>query len=176
MKLAQIVLMVGLVGLSACSSRDRAPGETSLHQLRSNSGTPEEFAIVPNKPLVQPPSYKELPAPTPGAANRGDQTPLSDAVAALGGNPARLVPGAVPAGDSALVNRASRYGRDAGIRTELAQTDLAFRERKQLFSWKLFPDDEYIRAYRREALDPYYTLGYFRSRGVRTPSAPPEGY
>ena len=87
MKLSQVVIVMGLMGLAGCSSGER---DMRLHYLKTNSGTPEEFAIVPNKPLETPPAMTALPAPTPGSANRTDQTPKADAVAALGGNPARL--------------------------------------------------------------------------------------
>ena len=87
MRRAHLVAIVAVLGLAACSERD-----ITLHDLRTNSGQPEEFSIVPNKPLQTPESYSALPAPTPGGANRTDQTPLKDAVAALGGNPARLDP------------------------------------------------------------------------------------
>jgi hypothetical protein len=70
---------------------------------------PDEFAIVPNKPLETPEDMAALPEPTPGGANRADQTPLQDAVAALGGNPARGR-GGVPATDGAIVAHATRLG------------------------------------------------------------------
>ncbi|EPX79711.1 DUF3035 domain-containing protein [Salipiger mucosus] len=176
MTLSRIVMMMGLIGLvAACSRGGGAPGETSLRNLRNNRATPEEFSIVPNKPLQQPESYAQLPAPRPGGANRTDQTPLGDAVGALGGNPAALRPGTgVPQGDVALVSRVSRYGRDGNIRATLAEEDYDFRRRKSILNWKLFPDDEYNRAYRRQRLDADDALRWFRARGVRTPSAPPE--
>ncbi|MCR8546614.1 DUF3035 domain-containing protein [Salipiger sp. P9] len=174
MKLSHVVLMMGLIGLAACSGRER---DIRLHELRSNKGTPEEFAIVPNRPLEMPETMAALPAPTPGSANRSDQTPKADAVAALGGNPARVTAsGGAPSGDGALINSASRYGRDAGIREQLAAEDLEFRKRKSLFTWKLVPQDEYYDAYRRQWLDTYAVLDAFRRAGVRTPSAPPEGW
>ncbi|APX21444.1 MAG: DUF3035 domain-containing protein [Rhodobacteraceae bacterium] len=173
MKLSHMVLMTGLIGLAACSGDER---DIRLHELRSNSGQPEEFAIVPNKPLEQPPSYNALPTPAPGAANRTDQTPKADAVAVLGGNPARLDETAAPRGDAALINRASRYGRQGDIRGQLASEDLAFRKRKSIFNWKLVPEDEYDKAYRAQWLDAYGVLDAFRRAGVRTPSAPPEGW
>ncbi|APZ51374.1 DUF3035 domain-containing protein [Salipiger abyssi] len=173
MKLSHMVLMIGLVGLSACSGRER---DIRLHYLKTNSGTPEEFAILPNKPLETPNDLNALPAPTPGATNRTAQTPRSDAVAALGGNPARLDESGTPRGDGALINRASRFGRDAGIRQQLAAEDLEFRKRKSLFSWKIVPEDEYYKAYRAQWLDTYGVLDAFRRAGVRTPSAPPEGW
>ncbi|MCA0997607.1 MULTISPECIES: DUF3035 domain-containing protein [Roseobacteraceae] len=170
MKLPHLVLMLGVTGLVACTTSDR-----TLHQMRNNRGTPEEFAIVPNKPLQMPQSFAELPAPTPGSANRTEQTPRQDAVAALGGNPAQLAVGEVPGRDAALVNRASRFGRDGNIRAQLAVEDAQFRKDRSIFNWRLFKDDEYNRAYRTQMLDPYAVLNAYRGAGARTPSAPPGG-
>ncbi len=170
MRRTHLVAVTAILGLAACSERD-----ITLHDLRTNSGQPEEFSIVPNKPLQAPESYTALPAPTPGGANRTDQTPLQDAVAALGGNPARLDAGAgVPAGDVALINSASRYGRDPAIRQQLAAEDLAFRKRRSLFTWSIVPTDDYYRAYRRQTLDAYRWLEIYRRNDRRTPAAPPE--
>lgn len=170
----RIWVMLGTVAaLTACGGYER---DITLHDLRTNRGTPEEFAIEPKKPLLAPESLAALPTPTPGGANRTDQTPRQDAVAALGGNPSRLTPTAgVPAGDGALVNHASRLGRDGNVRADLATEDLEFRKRKSRFSWRLFKEDEYNRAYRRESLDPYGTLNASRRAGARTPTAPPAG-
>ncbi|WP_425099248.1 DUF3035 domain-containing protein [Tropicibacter sp. S64] len=173
MRVAHCVGLLAFIGLSACNlGRDR---DITLHDLRTNSGKPEEFAIVPAKPLEQPENYTALPAPTPGGANRTDQTPLKDAVAVLGGNPNRVDPGAgVPAADTAIISRASRFGRDGSIRESLAAEDLAFRKRRSLFTWSIIPRDEYYIAYRRQALDPYLWLERYRAAGARTPAAPPE--
>ncbi|MFW2542426.1 DUF3035 domain-containing protein [Primorskyibacter sp. 2E107] len=173
MRAAHLVGFFALIGLSACGiGKDR---DITLHDLRTNSGKPEEFAIVPSKPLEQPESYAALPAPTPGGANRTDQQPLKDAVAVLGGRPDRLDVGtAVPAADTAIIRSASRFGRDPAIRQSLAAEDLAFRKRRSLFTWSIVPTDEYYRAYRRQALDPQRWLDIFRQRGARTPAAPPE--
>ena len=77
-------LFLGLaVALSGCAN-------VGLRDLRSNGDGPDEFMILPNKPLQQPDDFAALPAPTPGGANRVDQEPLVDATAALGGNAARL--------------------------------------------------------------------------------------
>lgn len=170
------LIILALVALTACGSRqDTADRDTNLRQLRNTSGSPEEFSIVPNKPLQAPETLAELPPPTPGGTNRTDQTPLQDAVAVLGGNPARLDPQAgIGAGDQALLTRASRFGRDSDIRTELAVDDQAFRERRRLFNWRLVPQDTYNRAYRGQALDPYASLEAARRAGLLTPSAPPE--
>lgn len=171
---SHVLIAVALVALGACSKR--GDGETNLRDLRLNRGSPEEFAIIPNKPLETPPSFSELPQPTPGQSNRTDVTPLKDAVAALGGNPARLDVAGAPSSDGALVNSATRFGVQSNIRGVLADEDLAFRKRKSLFNWKLVKDDEYNRAYRSQALDPYLWLRQVRKPGsnVRTPSAPPQ--
>lgn len=177
MRREQIVKFAGVVavvaGLSACSDRD-----ITLHELRLNDDGPEEFSIVPAKPLETPENTTELPIPTPGGKNRTDLTPEADAVAALGGDSTRVEPrsGGVSRGDGALVNHASRYGRQGDIRQTLADEDLEFRKRQSLFTWSIQRKDEYYDAYRRMAIDPYYILRLFRKAGVRTPSASPPGY
>ena len=173
MRPAHLVGFLALTGLMACGGYER---DITLHDLRTNSGKPEEFSIIPGKPLQEPESFAELPAPTPGGTNRTDQTPLKDAVAVLGGNPNRLDAGTgLPAGDTAIVRSASRFGRDPAIRQELASADLEFRKRRSLFTWSIIPTDEYKRAYRRETLDPYLWLEWYRRAGARTPAAPPPG-
>lgn len=169
------LIILSLVALTACGSRqDTIDRDTNLRQLRNPTGTPEEFSIVPPKPLEAPESLAELPTPTPGGANRTDQTPLKDAVAVLGGAPSRLDAGAgIGAGDQALVARVSRFGRDANIRAELAEADQKFREGRSLFNWRLVPQDTYNRIYRNQTLDPYATLEAARRAGALTPSAPP---
>ncbi|WP_425071794.1 DUF3035 domain-containing protein [Sagittula sp. S175] len=169
-----IVLTLGAVALAGCSRT--SGGEVKpLHDLRANSGEPEEFAIVPNKPLTMPQSFAELPQPTPGGANRTDQTPKADAVAALGGNPAAVnaTTGTIGAGDGAIVQQASRFGRDDNIRGTLASEDAQFRKGKGRFTWSIVPKDNYSAAYKRQKLDPYAWLQRYRSAGARTPSAPP---
>ena len=164
------LIFLGLLGLAACSG-----GEPRLRDMSTNRSTPEEFSIVPNKPLVQPETYSALPVPTPGGNNRTDQTPLADAVAVLGGNPARVSrTGGIPASDGALVQTAGRFGVDSNIRLTLAEEDLAFRKRKSLFSWQLVKEDQYNRAYRSQRLDAQRELLRFRRSGALTPSAPPD--
>lgn len=173
MRRAHVAILVAAMAVSACSGRN-SDGETNLRDLRTFSGSPEEFSIVPRKPLQQPEDVAQLPPPTPGGANRTDQTPLEDAVIALGGNPERATGGdGIGAGDQAIVARASRFGRDPTIRESLAAEDRAFRQRQSRFTWSILPTDEYNRAYRRQALDPYDWLDRYRRAGARTPAAPP---
>ncbi len=152
--------------LSAC-------GEPNLRNLRSQGEGPDEFSIVPAKPLAEPESYSALPQPTPGGINRTDQRPLEDAVAALGGQ-ATSPSAPIPGSDAALINHASRFGRDAGIRSTLAAADQRFRDRqRRLSNIRIFREDEYAMIYRRQSLDPAATAAQFRRAGVPTPSAPP---
>ena len=163
------VLGLTLMGLAACSNDGR------LRDLSNPAEGPEEFAVVPNKPLQQPPSFAALPPPAPGGASRTDLTPNADAVAALGGNPARLAPSGVPASDAALVASAQRYGVPENIRAQLAAEDAAFRRGKSRFTnIRIVAVDRYNQAYRRQALDPFEAQRQYRAAGARTPTAPPE--
>lgn len=163
------IALVAAASLAGCASKE-AP---KLMNLRSDSPGPDEFSVLPSKPLEMPKNMAELPTPTPGGANRTDPTPVADAVAALGGRE-RAATG-VPASDGVLVSRASRYGVTPGIRQDLAAEDLAFRKQhhaKPLF--KLFGVSSYFKAYQGMALDPYRALARWRAAGVRTETAPPE--
>ncbi|QUJ78092.1 DUF3035 domain-containing protein [Sulfitobacter albidus] len=144
-----------------------------LRDLQSTSKGPDEFGIAPVAALQQPDSFNSLPAPTPGGANRADRSALAEGAQAFGG---RLGDpnGAIPASDGALVNHASRLGRAAGIREDLAQTDADFRRRKARFTqFRIVPVDRYNQAYRRQALDARAEQNRWRRAGARTPSAPP---
>lgn len=153
--------------LSACD-RNRQP---SLLNVKSNTEGPDEFAIVPNKPLQQPETYAELPTPTPGGVNRADQTPFADATVALGGSP----DGGIR--DGGLVNYASRYGVTPGIRQQLAAEDLEFRrDNDGRVLERLFNVNVYFKAYEEQSLDQYGELERLRLLGIRTVSAPPEGF
>ena len=164
------VLLLWLA-LSACS-RNKEP---RLLNITSGTEGPDEFAILPNKPLEQPENFSELPPPRPGARNRVDQTPNEDAVAALGGRPSVLFAGGIPSNDLGLVQAAGRYGVNRSIRQQLAAEDLEFRRRKDgRILERLFNVNVYFRAYEPLSLDKYAELERFRRIGVRTPAAPPE--
>jgi hypothetical protein len=167
---------MGLVGmamlaLSACSSTDQPMLMNAAAQL---SG-PDEFGIVPTRPLEQPSDLTALPTPTPGGDNLGDQNPRADAAAALGGSRAAATrSNSVPAADGALVARANRFGTSAEIRAELAAADLEFRRVNDgRLLERLFSVNVYHRAYRASSLDQYAELERWRARGVQTSAAPP---
>jgi hypothetical protein len=148
-------------------------GDANLYALRSTSGGPDEFAILPTKPLEMPEDTAALPPPTPGAANRADPTPRADAYAALGGDAAALSRGAT---DGGVIRYTTRYGVDPAIRQELAVADEAFRDGRGprlLERWANI--SVYYRAYAPFSLNQQAELERFRRAGVRTPSAPPAG-
>lgn len=169
MALPRTALMIlALTGLMACSQQ-------GLRDLRSGGDGPDEFLILPAKPLVEPPSYSFLPEPTPGGANLVDQNPLADAVAAFGGRPDALVPQGVAAADSALVASASRHGVQGNIREVTAQEDEQFRKRRgRLTSIRLFRVDRYAQVYRPQQIDPWEEEQRFRRAGVPTVTNPPQ--
>ena len=153
--------------LAACGGT----GAPQLMNLRSGQG-PDEFAIVPPKPLAMPEDMANLPEPTPEGGNRTDAQPLDDAIIALGGKPSAAV--GIPAGDAALYAHAARFGTEAGIRDTLAGEDLDWRRDNQgRVLERMLNVNVYYRAYRKMSLDQQAELRFWRKRGVKTPSAPP---
>lgn len=166
---ARIFATLAAAGLlSAC-----AGGDPDLLTLSDSAPGPDEFSIVPNRPLEQPQDFAALPVPTPGGANRSDLDPLGDATRALGGTPGGAT---APVQGEALIAAATRYGTDPGIRADLAARDRAFREanRGRLLN-RLFQQSTYYDAYEAQSLDQYEALERLRAAGIRTPAAPPEG-
>ena len=161
-----MALAVALLTLVACGG-GRPP---HLMNLTSSTDGPDEFGILPPKALELPDSLTDLPEPTPGGTNLTDPTPNEDAIAALGGRP-----GAGSGGDAGLLNHTARYGRAAGIRTQLAAEDLEFRSKNRGRPLeRLFNLNVYFRAYKKQSLDQYAELQRWRRAGARNPSAPPK--
>ena len=158
--LGRLVGILAFVGLAACApKRDLTPGAVI-------SG-PDEFAIVPPKPLEAPESFAALPPPTPGGANLSDPTPKADAIIALGGRGV-----ATGAPDGGIVTYASRFGVDPTIRADLAARDEGFQKaRRALPQWP-WTKNRYERAYRGLALDPWQEWERLRALGVTVPTAP----
>ena len=167
--IALTLTMLGAVSaLAACS--------TDPHLMNTSMGrvSPDEFAILPTKPLTMPADLGALPTPTPGGGNITDPTPHADAVAALGGNPAQLSAQGIGAADGALVAYASRLGSDPAIRQVTAQEDLEWRSRhgRRLLE-VLARTNVYYRAYEPMTLDSWAELERWRATGALLPSAPP---
>jgi len=160
--------LLAALTLSACGEN------RGLRDLRDPAAGPEEFSILPTKNLEVPDSYSVLPAPTPGQANLVDPNPKADAVAALGGNPARLNDTGVPRSDGALIASTSRFGVPGNIRETTSAEDAEFRKRRGRFTnIRLFKTDSYAQVYKREILDSGQTLNTYRRAGRKTPTAPP---
>jgi hypothetical protein len=161
-----IIALLAVLVLSACGN-----GTPQLMNLRAGEG-PDEFGIVPPKPLEMPESLSELPEPTPGGSNRTDRDPEGEAAIALGGRPGAA--GGIPSGDSALYAHAARFGVESGIRATLAAEDLDWRRDNQgRILERLFNVNVYYKAYRDQRLDQQAELLRWRKLGLRTPSAPP---
>jgi hypothetical protein len=161
-----VIALAAMLVLSACAS-----GDPELMNLSSGEG-PDEFGIVPPKPLAMPENLAALPEPTPGGANLADPNPEADAILALGGKPGTS--NGIPSGDSALYAHAARYGVDQGIRSTLAAEDLEWRRDNNgrvLERW--FNVNVYYKAYSDQRLDQQTELTRWREAGLRTSSAPP---
>lgn len=161
------IALLAFVALAACGG---GSGDVPrLMNVRSTSPGPDEFAILPPRPLQQPETLTELPPPTPGGENRTDPTPKDDAIVALGGRP-----GAGIGGDAGLLSATGRYGRDGAIRTSLAAEDEAFRRKNRAKPLeRLFSLNAYFRVYDKQTLDAQAELARWRRAGAGNPSAPP---
>ncbi|WP_347265773.1 DUF3035 domain-containing protein [Paracoccus sp. (in: a-proteobacteria)] len=163
-----IALTMTTLLLAACST------DPHLMNIQAGRSSPDEFAILPTKPLQMPTDLAMLPTPTPGGANLTDPTPDADAVAALGGNPAQLAMQGIGAADGALVAHASRRGRDPAIRQITAAEDLAWRgQHSRRLLEVLARTNVYYRAYEPMTLDSWAEAERWRPTGVRLPAAPP---
>lgn len=165
--LRPLLVMLALAGLAACGA-----GGDGLRNLDTELAGPDEFSVLPSRPITIPDTLA-LPPPTPGGANRTDQNPAAEAIAALGGNPAAARAGGIPAQDAALVAFAGRAGTDPAIRQTLAREDAAFRARAGGLSFNILGKDRYYPAYARFALDAYAELARLRAAGIDVPTAPP---
>ena len=151
-----------------CGDRDPQMLFASANSLGDG---PDEFAVVPQKPLVDPPDYVSLPSPAPGSPNLADLQPETDAVAALGGRLRTAGPVAGPA----LISHTTRFGVSPNIRATLAQEDAEFRRRNRarpLERW--FSVNVYFKAYSAMALNQHREAVRLQSFGIPTAFPPPE--
>jgi len=160
--------LAGLIVVTACSRGD--PELLNLRQPRGEG--PDEFSVLPSKPLELPEDLAALPDPTPGGTNRTDPTPEADLAQALGGNAEALTRGST---DGALLAYATRFGVSRGIREALAAEDLEYRRQNDgLFLERLFNVSVYFKAYQAQSLDQYAELERLRRAGIRTSAVPPK--
>lgn len=167
-KLILVATFAALLG--ACSQKDPV-----LMNLQTDGAGPDEFQILPTKPLVPPQDFTALPEPTPGGTNLTDPSPVADAIDALGGNGAQAVSSGMRGSEQAVVAHASRYGVSSDIRNQLAAEDLEWRRKHNgRVLERLFNVNVYFKSYEKFSLDQYYELERLRRSGIWTPAAPPQ--
>lgn len=163
------LVLLGALVLAGCGGKE---GSRSLTLVGRNDG-PNEFSLVPAKPLQQPQDLTVLPEPTPGGFNRTDRAPRAEAIAALGGDQ-NVLAGPIPAADSALLANATRFGVDANIRRDLARDDAEYmRQPRGIWRRRGVSPEQYLDAYDFMALDQATMNHLSRRVGTRTPGVQP---
>ena len=154
------------MGLAACDS---------AREANISKEGPDEFLVLPTKPLEVPEDLANLPEPNANGQNLADQRPLEDAVIALGGRGERLTPsGSIRSDEQALFAAVTRFGITSNIREITAEEDEVYRRRNgERVLERVFNVDSYVRRYSRQTLDADLELLRLRQLGVRTPTAPP---
>ncbi len=174
MRVASVARAIGLLALCVLAS-GCSRGTPQLMHAQRGQRTPDEFAILPGKPIEIPQDLASLPTPTPGQGNRTDVNPQANAVVALGGNPNSLGTDGQLGADGALIRQATRYGVSPGIRGELAVADLEYRKKNRgRLLERVLNVPTYYSAYEPQELDQHNTLWFFRDRGRSTSAAPPD--
>lgn len=165
------IVVIAALTLAACN-RGGGGDSNPLFNLRAAPIAPDEFLVVPQRPLDMPTDLATLPEPTPGSGNRVDIDFQGNLITALGGR-TRAVSG-VPAADAALVAavRTVSGGTD-GIRETLRAEDQAFRAARAGRIARLARDNAAITIYDDMLLDPLAEIARLRASGVKVPTVPP---
>lgn len=170
MKKIALSMIVAIFALQACDGGPLATGT-----LKDDG--PDEFAIIPNKPLELPEELgtelAQLPTPTPGARSRAIPAPRREAVATLGGQPERLDDRRVTASESQLIAAASVSGVNPNIRSILAAEQADNPDTKPRLLERAFGLQRRANAGRLTALDPQAEAVRLQRLGVRV-IVPPE--
>lgn len=152
-----------ILPLAACGDDGLAGG------LRRSGvvGQPDEFMVLPTRPLEMPSDLAALPPPTPGASNRVDRQPRAETITALTGQPPAAAPGA-----PALAAAAGSANPD--IRATLtAEDDVYARENQPRLLERWFGGDRNRQVYEDMTLDAESEYDRLRASGARVPEAPP---
>jgi hypothetical protein len=159
------IVVVAPLALSACASGGGLAGALRASGVTS---TPDEFMVLPTRPLEMPENFTTLPPPTPGATNRVDYRPHVEAIAGLTG-----APGA-PGNADGTVLVAQSGARQPGIRQTLAVEDVEWRStHRGLLIPRLIAKDEDAVTYQPMILDSGAEFERLRAAGVEQPAAPP---
>jgi len=164
-----VIFVVG-ASLSGCGVNN-GNGRPLLN-LRQSAIAPDEFLVVPQKPLETPADLSRLPAPDPGA----DALVMIDfednLLRALGGRPNSS--GAVPASDSAFVGAArAGAGTTPNIRALVRAEDQAFRDARAGRIERLAKNRKAVTVYDPMLLDPVVEAARMQALGVKIPAVPP---
>jgi Protein of unknown function (DUF3035) len=131
------------------------------------SQSPDEFMVLPTRPLEMPESFATLPPPKPGTVNRVDYRPHSEAIAGLTGRPA-----VATASGAALLARTG--SGQPGIRSEVAAEDVTWRQTHHgRLLERIFARDQDDVIYRQMVLDAPAEFERMRASGARVPAATP---
>lgn len=165
-----VLLVAFVASVSAC---DRGGGgNTVLSNLRQSSIAPDEFLVVPQKPLETPDNLASLPLPAPGQTNRVSIDFEENLLKALGGRGQSSA--RVPASETALVNAArSQFGTTENIREILQAEDQEFREARRDRIARLARERRAGSIYDFMLLDPLAEVERLREMGVKAPAVPP---
>ncbi|MEO1275091.1 MAG: DUF3035 domain-containing protein [Pseudomonadota bacterium] len=165
------MVLLPMIALAACG-RSAGDERSAAEQFSANQlVAPEEFAVLPQKPLELPEDLTTLPTPTPGAVSRVDLTPEADALAALGGAPGR---GGATASDVALLAATTAGGVDPDIRARLARESRIYASRNQgRILERLFGQNTENSIYRGQTLNAGAEARRLIQLGVEVPQAPP---
>lgn len=162
--IACAALMLAPFALAGCGEGGLAGGL----RRAGIAGTPDEFMVLPTRPLEMPENLAALPPPTPGVANRVDYQPRTDAIVGLTGRP----PPPGNADGAVLVARAGP--RDPAIRSELRAEDAEWRRTHHgLLFERLMSKDRDRVVYEQMILNAPDEWERMRARGVKVPAAPP---
>ena len=115
------ILFAGMALVGGCSEG----GFGDVLRSTGAGAAPDEFMVLPTRPLELPPDLSRLPPPVTGAPNRVDPQPRAEAVAGLTGQTGA----AGTVGAPGLVARAGPV--DPQIRVRLAQEDALYRQQNR---------------------------------------------
>lgn len=135
------------------------------------TSSPDEFTVLPSKPLEQPTTYNTLPTPTQNDINLANQRPISDAVVALGGNAAALNGTRSTPAEAPLIAAVSRNGVTDNIRTILANESATKRKGRNgdRFLYRLTGRPDPKGRGSKDAIDPELEAIRLHELGIKTP-------
>ncbi len=165
----RVACAVALAAAACVLSGCQGGGLAGFLRRSGVGSSPDEFLVLPTKPLEMPTDLAALPPPAPGAANLVDPNPDLEAGAALTGHEQ-------PAGTASAAALVARAGPvDPQIRSRLASEDATYRaENRGLFLERIAnKDSPDWSIYEDMRLDANAMFILLRNRGVRVPAAPP---